>query len=76
MAQSNFAERIEIIGNGAFCRHMKDILEYRTVEYYRRRYTGESLDSPIYNFREDFLSCFQRYPKCARKHSHPSTISW
>lgn len=32
----------EVIGNGAFCRHMKDILEYRTVEYYRRRYTGES----------------------------------
>lgn len=27
-----------IIGNEAFKRHMKDILEYRTMEYYRRRY--------------------------------------
>lgn len=27
-----------IIGNDAFKRHMKDILEYRTTEYYRRRY--------------------------------------
>ena len=31
----------EIIGNEAFKNHMKDILEYRTMEYYRRRYTGE-----------------------------------
>ena len=29
----------EIIGNEAFKKHMKDILEYRTMEYYRRRYT-------------------------------------
>ena len=28
-----------IIGNEAFRHHMKDILEYRTMEYYRRRYT-------------------------------------
>ena len=28
----------EIIGNEAFKNHMKDILEYRTMEYYRRRY--------------------------------------
>ncbi len=28
----------EVIGNEAFKKHMKDILEYRTVEYYRRRY--------------------------------------
>ena len=28
----------EVIGNGAFRKHMKDILEYRTMEYYRRRY--------------------------------------
>ena len=27
-----------VIGNAAFKRHMKDILEYRTMEYYRRRY--------------------------------------
>ena len=27
-----------VIGNVAFKRHMKDILEYRTMEYYRRRY--------------------------------------
>ena len=27
-----------VIGNAAFQRHMKDILEYRTMEYYRRRY--------------------------------------
>lgn len=31
----------EIIGNQAFKDHMKDILEYRTMEYYRRRYTRE-----------------------------------
>ena len=31
----------EIIGNKAFQKHMKDILEYRTMEYYRRRYTGK-----------------------------------
>ncbi len=31
----------EIISNEAFKNHMKDILEYRTMEYYRRRYTGE-----------------------------------
>lgn len=31
----------EIISNKAFKKHMKDILEYRTMEYYRRRYTGE-----------------------------------
>lgn len=31
----------EIIGNEAFRKHMKDILEYRTMEYYRRRYNGE-----------------------------------
>lgn len=31
----------EIIDNEAFKNHMKDILEYRTMEYYRRRYTGE-----------------------------------
>lgn len=28
----------EVIGNEAFKNHMKDILEYRTIEYYRRRY--------------------------------------
>lgn len=27
-----------VIGNEAFKEHMKDILEYRTMEYYRRRY--------------------------------------
>jgi hypothetical protein len=27
-----------VVGNEAFKRHMKDILEYRTMEYYRRRY--------------------------------------
>ncbi len=27
-----------IVGNEAFKKHMKDILEYRTMEYYRRRY--------------------------------------
>ena len=31
----------EIIGNKAFQKNMKDILEYRTMEYYRRRYTGK-----------------------------------
>lgn len=31
----------EVIGNEAFKKHMKDILEYRTMEYYRRRYTRE-----------------------------------
>ena len=28
----------EIIRNEAFRKHMKDILEYRTMDYYRRRY--------------------------------------
>lgn len=28
-----------VIGNEAFKEHMKDILEYRTMEYYRRRYS-------------------------------------
>jgi len=27
-----------VIKNAAFCAHMKDILEYRTMDYYRRRY--------------------------------------
>ena len=31
-----------IIEQDAFRRHMKDILEYRTMEYYRRRYAEES----------------------------------
>ena len=30
-----------VIENEAFKAHMKDILEYRTMEYYRRRYVGE-----------------------------------
>lgn len=30
-----------VIENEAFKRHMKDILEYRTMEYYRRRYVKE-----------------------------------
>lgn len=34
-------ELSEIINNEAFKNHMKDILEYRTMEYYRRRYRGE-----------------------------------
>ena len=32
----------EVIGNKAFKMHMKDILEYRTMEYYRRRYTEKA----------------------------------
>ena len=31
---------IGVVDNEAFREHMKDILEYRTVEYYRRRYVG------------------------------------
>ena len=31
----------EVIENEAFRAHMKDILEYRTMDYYRRRYEGE-----------------------------------
>lgn len=30
-----------VIENVAFRKHMKDILEYRTMEYYRRRYVEE-----------------------------------
>lgn len=30
-----------VIGNEAFKKHMKDILEYRTMEYYRRRYVAK-----------------------------------
>lgn len=32
----------QIINSQAFGRQMKDILEYRTMEYYRRRYSNES----------------------------------
>lgn len=32
----------EIIGSETFKSQMKDILEYRTMENYRRRYLGES----------------------------------
>lgn len=31
----------DAIENEAFKEHMKDILEYRTMEYYRRRYEGK-----------------------------------
>ena len=31
----------EVVKNHAFCEHMNDILEYRTMDYYRRRYKGE-----------------------------------
>ena len=31
----------DCIRNQALGRHMKDILDYRTMEYYRRRYTGK-----------------------------------
>lgn len=30
----------DCISNPALAQHMKDILEYRTMEYYRRKYTG------------------------------------
>ena len=29
-----------VVGNETFATHMKDILEYRTMEYYRRRYVS------------------------------------
>ena len=29
------------IKNNAFCAHWKDILDYRTMDYYRRRYRGD-----------------------------------
>lgn len=35
-------ELAEVVGQVAFTRQMKDILEYRTMEYYRRRYAGEA----------------------------------
>ena len=31
----------DVAGNAAFGEQMRDILEYRTMEYYRRRYAGE-----------------------------------
>ena len=31
----------DCIENPVLAQHMKDILEYRTMEYYRRRYTGK-----------------------------------
>ncbi|MCM1092292.1 MAG: DEAD/DEAH box helicase family protein [Muribaculum sp.] len=30
----------DVVGSEAFARQMKDVLEYRTMEYYRRRYVG------------------------------------
>lgn len=33
-------ELAEIVDHEAFRRQMKDILDYRTMEYYRRRYTN------------------------------------
>lgn len=35
-------ELSEVVRKEAFRKHMKDILEYRTMEYYRRRYAGEA----------------------------------
>ena len=32
----------DVVGNEAFKNHMKDILEYRTMEYYRRRYESNN----------------------------------
>lgn len=34
-------EMEDVIGNDTFKKHLKDILDYRTMEYYRRRYAGE-----------------------------------
>lgn len=34
-------ELADVVKSEAFTRHMKDILEYRTMEYYRRRYAGD-----------------------------------
>ena len=34
-------EMKEVVGNETFKGHMKDILEYRTMEYYRRRYADK-----------------------------------
>lgn len=31
----------EVVREGAFGEHMRDVIEYRVVEYYRRRYDGE-----------------------------------
>lgn len=33
-------ELADVMKSEAFTRQMKDILEYRTMEYYRRRYAG------------------------------------
>jgi hypothetical protein len=34
-----------VLKEEAFKKHMKDIIEYRTIEYYRRRYADEKLES-------------------------------
>ena len=31
-------ELAEVVENPAFVEHMRDVLEYRSMEYYRRRY--------------------------------------
>lgn len=33
----------DVIDNVAFQNHMRDILEYRTMEYYRRRYVEKDM---------------------------------
>lgn len=33
-------EFADVVGSEAFAGQMKDVLEYRTMEYYRRRYVG------------------------------------
>lgn len=33
----------DVIKNEAFVNHMRDILEYRTMEYYRRRYVDRGV---------------------------------
>lgn len=38
-------ELVDVAGRKAFGEQMKDILEYRVVEYYRRRYVGEEYKS-------------------------------
>ena len=35
-------ELSEVVKTEAFGKHMKDVLEYRTMEYYRRRYAEEA----------------------------------
>ena len=60
----------EVVKNDAFCEHMKDILEYRTMDYYRRRYKGEQSkilpEMICLRKGQNEIEEYERMEKCSR----------